>query len=116
MRPLLECFDLDQSPIESSYPDIYWSIYYPVDHFYTKTNYETSTDKYKGHDTIDLYHYYQNDSINIGVYDHDDLSRDDGLGWWTGELKRLSAHPINRITFGNVKLFDVKVENKGIVN
>lgn len=107
---------MDNTIWKSSYPDIYWMIYYPTGEYYTKTTYETSTDKYTAHDTFNLYHYYLNDSIDIGVYDHDNLSRDDGLGYWTGPLARLSRSPINRITFGNVKAFDVKVVGKGVTN
>ncbi len=107
---------MDNTLWNSSYPDIYWMIYYPTDTYYTKTVYEKSTDRYTAHDTFNLYHYYVNDSIGIGVYDHDYLSSDDGLGYWTGPLSRLSRHAVNRIKFGDVKFFDVKVQEKGVVN
>ncbi|MCW3071532.1 MAG: hypothetical protein JWO44_1422 [Bacteroidetes bacterium] len=107
---------MDNTIFKSSLPDIYWMLYYPVGEFYAKTDYQTSTDAYNGKDTFRLYHYYAADSIGIGVYDHDNLSRDDGLGSWTGPLEKLSVHKINRINFGYVKSFDVKAEKKGIVN
>jgi len=91
-------------------------IYYPTEQYYAKTLYENSTDKYTAYDTFNLYHYYAEDSIGIGVFDHDDLSRDDGLGMWKGPLSRLEKYKVNRIGFGNVKSFDVKVEKKGLVN
>ena len=90
---------MDHTLWNSSYPDIYWMLYYPTNTFYTQTPYEKSTD-----------------SIGIGVFDHDGLSDDDGMGYWTGTLERLSKHPLNRIHFGYVKSFDVKVERKGVVN
>jgi hypothetical protein len=107
---------MDNTIWKSSYPDIYWSIYYPVNSFYTKTDYETSTDKYVAHDTFNVYHYYADDSIGLGVYDHDNLSRDDIMGYWTGPLEKLEKAPISRIAFGDIKWFDVKVVEKGIVN
>jgi len=107
---------MDNTIWKSSYPDIYWMLYYPTTAFYTQTFYETSTASYVGHDTFNLYHYYLNDSIGIGVYDHDNLSKDDGLGSWTGALQKLAGRPLNRLTFGYVKAFDVKVESKGLVN
>lgn len=107
---------MDHTLWNSSYPDIYWMLYYPTNMFYSQTPYEKSTDRYVAHDTFNLYHYYANDSIGIGVFDHDGLSDDDGMGFWTGTLERLSKHPVNRISFGYVKSFDVKVEKKGMVN
>lgn len=107
---------MDNTLWNSSYPDIYWSVFYPDNKFYAQTPYETSTDEYVAHDTFRLYHYYQNDSIGFGVYDHDNLSRDDGLGFWYGSLNGLSGHPVTRIGFGNVKTFDVIIEKKGVIN
>lgn len=107
---------MDNTIWNSSYPDIYWMLYYPVNDYYTKTLYEKSTDHYEARDTFNLYHYYANDSIGIGVYDHDYLSADDGLGYWTGNLSQLEKYKINRIHFGYVKSFDIKVEPMGIVN
>ncbi|MCW3104924.1 MAG: hypothetical protein JWO09_3364 [Bacteroidetes bacterium] len=107
---------MDNTVLKSSLPDIYWMLYYPVGEFYAKTNYETSTDAYHGRDTFRLYHYYAKDSLGIGVFDHDNLSRDDGLGFWAGPIEKINVPKIRRISFGYVKSFDVKAENKGIVN
>ena len=107
---------MDNTILKSSLPDIYWMVYYPVGEFYAKTDYETSTDAYHGRDTFRLYHYYAKDSVGIGVFDHDNLSRDDGLGFWTGPIEKIDVPKIRRISFGYVKSFDVKAENKGIVN
>ena len=107
---------MDNTIWNSSYPDIYWTLYYPTEQFYAKTSYQKSTDVYTDSDTFDLYHYYLNDSIGIGVYDHDDLSRDDGLGYWTGPIDFLNREPRRRISFGNVAWFDMKVGKAKMVN
>jgi len=107
---------MDNTIWNSSYPDIYWTLYYPTNQFYAQTSYQKSTDVYTDSDTFDLYHYYLNDSIGIGVYDHDDLSRDDGLGYWTGPIDFLNREPRRRFSFGNVAWFDMKVGKAKVVN
>jgi hypothetical protein len=107
---------MDNTIWKSSYPDIYWTIYYPANAFYVHTNYQLSTDKYTGKDTFNLYHYFLNDSIGIGVFDHDNLSRDDVLGFWEGEMDYLRRQPLRRIKFGNIKWFDIKLNKATIIN
>lgn len=107
---------MDNTIWNSSYPDIYWSVFYPVDHPYCQTPYETSTDKYVAHDTFLLYHYYVNDSMGIGVYDHDNLSRDDGLGYWTGSFYSPKGESFRRISFDAIKSFDFKIKHLGLCN
>ena len=107
---------MDNTLWNSSYPDIYWILYYPTDKFYAQTDYQKSTDTYTTSDTFDLYHYYLNDSFGIGVYDHDDLSRDDGLGYWTGSMDFLRREPRRRVGFGNMEWFDIKIGKAKVVN
>lgn len=107
---------MDNTLWNSSYPDIYWTLYYPVDKFYVQTDYQKSTDVYTDSDTFDLYHYYLNDSLGIGVYDHDDLSRDDGMGYWSGQMDFLRNEPRRRFTFGNIKWFDIKLDKAKLIN
>lgn len=107
---------MDNTLWNSSYPDIYWTMYYPTNTFYAQTPYQKSTDRYTDSDTFDLYHYYLNDSLCIGVFDHDDLSRDDGLGYWTGSMDYLRKEPRRRFGFGNVKWFDIKIGEAKVVN
>lgn len=107
---------MDNTLWNSSYPDIYWTLYYPTDKFYAQTEYQKSTDAYTDSDTFELYHYYLNDSLGIGVYDHDDLSRDDGLGYWTGSMDYLRREPRRRFGFGNIEWFDIKIEKAKVVN
>ncbi len=106
---------MDNTIWNSSYPDIYWCIYYPKNEFYVQTVYETSTDRYVGHDTFNLFHYAINDSIGFGVYDHDNLSRDDFMGYWWGSINDLKKSKIRRIKFDNIKQFDVSLaESKSL--
>ncbi|HLC83795.1 MAG TPA: hypothetical protein VJI69_08185 [Bacteroidia bacterium] len=107
---------MDNTLWNSSYPDIYWTLYYPTDKFYAQTDYQKSTDAYTNSDTFELYHYYMNDSLGIGVYDHDDLSRDDGLGYWTGPMDFLRREPRRRFSFGNIEWFDIKIGKAKVVN
>ncbi len=107
---------MDNTIWNSSYPDIYWTILYPSDRFYAQTDYEKSTDRYEGSDTFDLYHYYLKDSIGIEVYDHDGLSRDDGMGYWVGPMDYLRRQPRKRISFGNIKWFDINISKAEIIN
>jgi hypothetical protein len=107
---------MDNTIWKSSYPDIYWTIYYPANTFYAQTTYQSSTDKYTNRDTFNLYHYYPDDSLGIGVFDHDDLSRDDGLGYWNGEMNYLRREPLRRFRFGNIDWFDIKLSKATIIN
>ncbi|MCX6294642.1 MAG: hypothetical protein NTX97_01020 [Bacteroidetes bacterium] len=107
---------MDNTLWKSSYPDIYWTIRYPTNEYYAQTPYEPSTDRYIGHDTFNLYHYFKNDSIGLGVFDHDDLSRDDFLGDWQGPLKVLEKKEYKQLKFDNVKSFDIKIKEEGIIN
>ncbi|MGZ4057028.1 MAG: hypothetical protein ACXVPU_07000 [Bacteroidia bacterium] len=107
---------MDNTLWNSSYPDIYWTIFFPKNEFYAQTPYEKSTAEYVGHDTFNLYHYNLNDSIGFGVYDHDFLSSDDGMGFWYGSLKDLTNHEYKRLKFDHIHIFDLKVKQAGVIN
>lgn len=107
---------MDNTIWNSSYPDIYWTLSYPTGRFYAQTDYEKSTDKYEGSDTFDLYHYYLKDSIQIEVFDHDGLSRDDGMGYWIGPMDFLRREPRRRFSFGNIAWFDINIGQAKVVN
>ncbi len=107
---------MDNTLWNSSYPDIYWTISYPAYTWYVQTPFEPSTDRYTALDTFNLYHYYQNDSIGFGVFDHDYLSRDDWMGDWRGSLNSLDKPDYQHLKFGYVDHFDVKVKKAGIIN
>lgn len=107
---------MDNTLWKSSYPDIYWTINYPKNEYYAQTTYEPCTDRYTEHDTFNLYHYSTNDSIGFGVFDHDDLSRDDFLGSWWGSLNDLEKKEYKRLNFDNVQSFDLSVKAIGVIN
>lgn len=106
---------MDNTIWKSSYPDIYWALIYPKSRLYAQTPFEVSTDKYTGQDTFLLYHYYANDSMGFHVYDHDNLSRDDFMGNWWGELKDKDTFS-KEITFDNIKSFRFKLGKNGLIN
>ncbi len=107
---------MDNTIWNSSYPDIYWTINYPKNEFYAQTPFEPSTDKYLAHDTFNLFHYFINDTVGFGVYDHDNLSSDDWMGTWRGSLNDLEKTDNRRLTFDNILHFDLKVKDGGLVN
>ncbi|MBN8695476.1 MAG: hypothetical protein J0L87_03005 [Bacteroidetes bacterium] len=107
---------MDNTIWNSSYPDIYWSVFYPTDMIYAQTPYQKSTDRYEGNDTFILYHYYKNDSIGIGVYDHDNLSPDDGLGYKVVDLRSMERKYPKRLSFDAIKSMDLKLQQEGAVN
>ncbi len=107
---------MDNTIWKSSYPDIYWSIYFPKGIYYAKTDFEKSTDRYSSIDTFQLYHYTASDIIGFGVWDHDNLSRDDYLGDWEGSLKKLVTVRQANLGFGNVKWFGIRAVPVGIIN
>lgn len=107
---------MDNTIWNSSYPDIYWAVFYPKTVLYAQTEYQKSTDRYEGKDTFTLYHYTPHDTVGIGVYDHDNLSRDDGLGYWTGSINYLERKLPRRISFDAIKWMDLKLIREGVVN
>jgi hypothetical protein len=109
-------YTMDNTLWKSSLPDIYWNIYYPRDVLYAKTPYESSTIRYVKHDTIAFYHYALLDSVGIGVWDHDFLSPDDGMGCWYGSLPELEKQDSCLLVFGHIKHFKLRAVRRGLVN
>lgn len=109
-------YTCDNTLWKSPLPDIYWAVYYPTDHYYTSSGYETSTITYTKADTFRVYHYGANDSIGLAVYDHDNLSRDDGLGYKIFCIQDLIRRKGVTTSFDHVKIFSIKAEYKGLVN
>ncbi|HEY4798629.1 MAG TPA: hypothetical protein VII99_06075 [Bacteroidia bacterium] len=107
---------MDNTIWNSSYPDIYWLVYSPKEMYYAKTDFEKSTDTYVGKDTFNIYHYHPNDTIGIGVYDHDWLSPDDWLGDCRVSLKDLQGNYSQELHFDHVKWFCVYAKTIGIIN
>ncbi len=113
---------MDFSIFGSGLPDIYWEIYYPAtgegdfSFPYWRSAEATNATSYDYKDTIYLYHFSNNDKFKIGVYDRDDLSRDDFLGDWFGSLNELVSNNYKFLKFDNLKWFQIKVKNQGCIN
>ena len=107
---------MDNTIWNSSYPDIYWTISYPDYEHYCSSDYQTSTAHYDLKDTFYLYHYTPNDSISIGVWDHDNLSRDDYIAYKRFSINQFQQNKIARFAFDNVKEFQLKVVRQGFIN
>lgn len=109
-------YSCDNTLWKSSLPDVYWAIFYPLNNYYSSSDYVSSTIAYTKQDTFSLYHYSLSDSVCFAVYDHDNLSRDDGLGFKDFCLNDIIKGKGVNATFYHVKSFSVKVDYKGISN
>ena len=104
------------------YPDVYWEIYFPAksegDYTfpYWRSHEATYSTGYHSFDTIVLYHFSPDDEFKIGVYDRDDLSRDDFIGDWFGPLNKFVTDSTKTIKFDNLAWFSMKAVNKGVIN
>jgi hypothetical protein len=107
---------MDNTIWNSSYPDIYWVVYSPGEMYYCRTDFERTTDTYTGQDTFALYHYCPNDSIGIGVYDHDWLSRDDWMGDWEGPLNEIRGDNTQALRFDYIQWFCINAKTTGVIN
>ena len=107
---------MDNTLWNSSYPDVYWTINFPKDDFYCSSDFQKSTGIYHTKDTFYLYHYTPNDSISIGVWDHDNLSRDDYISYKTFSLNQFPQNRNYGFTFQNIKKFELRVIKEGFVN
>lgn len=103
-------------------PDIYWYFTYNAQeeenfsqHFRSRE--ATYAVLYSYQDTVSFIHYKQMNEINISVWDRDDLSRDDFIGEWHGNLEELSTPENNDYTvlqFNNIDKFKIKVLSKNV--
>jgi hypothetical protein len=109
-------YTCDNTIWKSSLPDVYWAVFYPLNNYYTSSDYVPSTIEYTKLDTFSLYHYDLNDSICFAVYDHDNLSSDDGLGFKNFCIKDVIKDKGINTTFYHVKTFSVKAAHLGIAN
>lgn len=107
---------MDNTIWNFSYPDIYYTIYSPKEMYYAETPFEKTTDSYSGKDTFNLYHYYPNDDIGIGVYDHAWLSRDDWMGDWEGSLEKIRGDYSQELSFDHVQWFCIHAKTIGVIN
>jgi len=106
----------DNTLWKSPLPDVYWKLKYPESNTYHASVYEKSTIEYTRPDTVTLYYYNGADSLSFMVYDHDNLSKDDFLGYGTFCIKDLMQHRSFDSYFGYVKLFSLRAAYKGPAN
>lgn len=107
---------MDNTIWNSSYPDIYWTVNYPKNEFYCSSDYQKSTDHYSLKDTFYLFHYTPYDSISIGVWDHDNLSRDDYIAYKNFSLNEFPQNKNIKLSFGNIKCFEIQAVKGFAVN
>jgi hypothetical protein len=107
---------MDNTIWNSSYPDIYWTIDFPGNDLYCRSDYKRSTSLYDIKDTFYLYHYTPYDSVYIGVWDHDDLSRDDYISYERFSLAKFKQNAVTTFSFDNIKEFKLKADRKGYIN
>jgi hypothetical protein len=107
---------MDNTIWNSSYPDVYWTISYPNEDFYCSSDYKKSTDFYDIKDTFCLYHYTPNDSIALGVWDHDNLSRDDYISYKKFSLNQFPQNKNYKFKFQNIKCFELRMMKEVAVN
>lgn len=107
---------MDNTIWNSSYPDVYWTINYPDNEFYCSSDYQKSTAMYDIQDTFFIYHYTPYDSIYIGVWDHDNLSRDDYISYKRFSLNQFKQNTHMKLHFQNIKCFDLRAVKEKMVN
>jgi hypothetical protein len=107
---------MDNTIWNSSLPDVYWTVDFPDQEFYCSSDYQKSTYMYDAKDTFYLYHYTPYDSIMIGVWDHDNLSRDDYISYERFSLGKFRSNEISSFSFDNIKEFKLKVVRQGYIN
>jgi len=118
--------DKDFSPkgmdvsLRDGLPDIYWRfLYYSENDSYYQgfhsPNEATYDVMYTYKDTVSFYHFEENPSnIEIEVMDRDDLSPDDIIGIWKGDIEDLKTENYKRLNFKHVDLFKIKVLKEGV--
>lgn len=114
--PIFNPYASDNTLWKSPLPDVYWSVFYPLRHSYASSDYKSSTIEYTRRDTVNLYHYATTDSVCFAVYDHDALSRDDGLGYKNVCLQDLIIRKGLNTAFWYIKTFSLDADYRGIVN
>ncbi len=116
--------DKDFSPVgmdvslRDGLPDIYWRFIYHSDGKYYQgfhsPNEAIYDVMYTYKDTLSFYHFMNHEKISIEVMDRDDLSPDDIIGIWKGEVNDLktSDSSYKRLSFKHIDLFKIKIVNE----
>lgn len=106
----------DHTIWNSSYPDLYWTIDHPLEKNYVRSDYEKSTAQYTRRDTFYVFHYSMNDSIDINIWDHDNLSKDDFIANGRFAMSQFRPGKTNRFSFGPVRRAEIKALSFGVIN
>jgi hypothetical protein len=109
----------------NGYPDIYWQLGYTVNDENIKndilfiSDMQKNATSFESADTVHIHHYGEIDKINIGIFDHDNVGRDEYIDGWEGELNNvpLKKQDFNeKFFFPNLEWFYIYSVNKGICN
>lgn len=107
------------------YPDVYWQLGYTINDENINNDVifvsqmQKNAISYDSADTVYLHHYGHIDKINISIFDHDNIGRDEYIDGWEGEITLM---PVKRqdfnekFFFNNLEWFYIHSENKGICN
>jgi hypothetical protein len=106
----------DNTIWNSSYPDMYWTINHPAKMNYARSDYQKSTASYDRADTFYIYHYGAKDTIEIGVWDHDNLSKDDYIAHKRFLMDQFRLNKSNRFRFNAVRRMEIKTISYGVIN
>lgn len=104
------------------YPDIYWKIFYPsyggneYEFHYWRSPEARNATTYEFYDTVYLYHFSLKDNLKIGIYDRDDLSRDDYISDLSVSLNTIVSDTFNVLKPVNLEWYKIKAVSKGCVN
>lgn len=104
----------DFTIFRSSLPDIYYEIYNPHLFPFYRSNFQKSSIEFNCGDTCTFYFYSENDSISIGIYDHDNFSKDDVLGYIRcspADIKNRRLLKSSHVASFEATLLNVKPEN-----
>ncbi|MFH2142323.1 MAG: hypothetical protein ABIJ97_07880 [Bacteroidota bacterium] len=109
----------------NGYPDIYWQLNYTVNdekinnEVIFTSNMQKNAVSYDYQDTVYIHHYGQIDNIYIGIYDHDNVGRDEYIDSWEGDIDELiekNTNPTQNLVFNKLEWFKIHAENIGICN
>lgn len=94
-------------------PDIYWTLSLKENSKYEqlfRSEEQTYSYNYTLKDTVKFYSFFPEQEIFIGVYDRDDISKDDVIGEWKGNIKQLWSKNYKKLKFQHIDSFLIKAK------